>query len=164
SRSDEDERAPDGLRGVRGSLDRLDRLTVPRELPRPEADDRPSRLQREGDLRQRAELAADRDHDVGRPDDERDSPGRMPIEVPPADAHPLAAASITPPSPPQTSTAPASASRRPISSAQAASRSIATPAPQTATYGRSVISNPSSPAPPEHRREQRDRTGLVERL
>ena len=61
----------------------------------------------------------------------RDSPGRIPIVVPPADFAPRAAAAITSPSPPQTTVAPRSASSRPTSSARA---SCSTPLPITETW------------------------------
>ncbi len=54
--------------------------------------------------------------------------------VPPADLAPLQTASITPPRPPQTTTAFAAAKREPTSSARAVTSGIASPEPQTETY------------------------------
>src|SRR6185295_5315297 len=65
----------------------------------------------------------------------RDSkPGRSPTTVPPARAAPREAASITPPRPPHSSTAPASAMARPTRSARAATRREQTPSPITPTW------------------------------
>src|SRR3954451_21563922 len=65
----------------------------------------------------------------------RSGPGRSPTVTPPASLAPRHAAAMTPPSPPQTSTAPPRASARPTSSATASSSASASPAPTTATYG-----------------------------
>ena len=64
----------------------------------------------------------------------RDSPGTIAITWPPAAAAPRDAASITPPRPPVTTTAPAPASNRPTSSASRSTSADARPAPATATY------------------------------
>ena len=61
------------------------------------------------------------------------NPGRIPMLVPPASEAPRADASMTPPNPPHTTTAPACARRRPTSSAWAATSAEASPAPHTAT-------------------------------
>src|SRR6059036_989987 len=87
----------------------------------------------------------------------------MPIERPPAASQPRAAASMTPPRPPQTRTAPASAISRPTSSAHASSCSLASPDPHTATWG-AVILAASAPGPAEHGRKEGDGPGLVEWL
>src|SRR5436309_5020688 len=86
----------------------------------------------------------------------------MPIERPPAASQPRAAASISPPRPPQTRTPPASAISRPTSSAHASSCSLASPDPHTATWG--VVLAISAPGPAEHGRKECDGAGLVERL
>src|SRR3990172_5074304 len=88
----------------------------------------------------------------------------MPTERPPASAHPPAAASITPPMPPQTSTAPASAIRRPTSWPSASSAGVPADGPMTAMYGSLLTSVTLPPRSAEHRRQQRDRSGLVQRL
>src|SRR5207247_8588438 len=87
----------------------------------------------------------------------------MPTERPPAASQPRAAASITPPRPPQTRTPPASAISRPTSSAPASSGSLAPPDPHTATWG-AVILAASAPGPAEHRGKEGDGPRLVERL
>ena len=72
---------------------------------------------------------------------------------------------MTPPRPPQTSTAPARPSSRPTSSAWSISLGDASPAPTTAMYEVPLTAvEPSSPGPSEDRREQRDGAGLVEWL
>src|SRR3954462_581735 len=64
----------------------------------------------------------------------------MPITSPPAARAPRDAASITPPIPPQTSTAPASPMARPTASASAASSSSGAPFPITAICGGRIMS------------------------
>ncbi len=63
----------------------------------------------------------------------RARPGSNPTTVPPAAAAPRATASITPPRPPQNTTAPAWASSRPTASARAISSAVASLGPMTAT-------------------------------
>ena len=63
----------------------------------------------------------------------RSVPGRIPSTVPPAPAAPRDTASITPPSPPHTTTAPRSASNRPTTSAHSAWSAVASLGPITAT-------------------------------
>src|SRR3954468_18510651 len=67
----------------------------------------------------------------------RSSPGSSPTVVPPRERAPRHAASITPPSPPHTSTAPAAAIPAPTSSAAASSSGRARPGPTTAIQGAS---------------------------
>src|SRR5437588_1815875 len=83
----------------------------------------------------------------------RSLPGRIPTVSPPAAVAPRQAASMTPPCPPHTTTAPASASRRPTSSAMFASWSVAGSGPITATYGavavgRGLAAVTRGPGPP----------------
>ena len=128
-----------------------------RSAPAAQGDDGAAERPGEADLRERPPLAADRDHGVAARRPPRgcgrgrcrwrrrgcsagwprstESPGTIPITSPPASRAPRAAASITPPRPPQTTVTPASASRRPTSSASIASlESCAQPlAPMTAT-------------------------------
>jgi hypothetical protein len=63
----------------------------------------------------------------------RELEGTIPITVPPERDAPRATASITPASPPQTTTAPASASRSPTSSAIGSSSLSGAPFPITDT-------------------------------
>src|SRR4051794_20615864 len=65
----------------------------------------------------------------------RSVPGSSPTVVPPRERAPRQAASMTPPRPPHTRTAPASAIAAPASSAHAASRASARPGPTTAIHG-----------------------------
>src|SRR4051794_24534404 len=65
----------------------------------------------------------------------RSSPGSSPTVIPPRERAPRHAASITPPRPPHTRTAPASAIAAPASSAHATSRASARPGPTTAIHG-----------------------------
>src|SRR3954468_1592352 len=76
----------------------------------------------------------------------RSSPGKIPIDTPPTASAPRAAAFITPPSPPHTSTHPASASARPSDSAVVSSHSVALLAPITAMYGEAIAAEYRSPA------------------
>src|SRR4051794_38321303 len=62
-------------------------------------------------------------------------PGRMPSVCPSRERAPREAASMTPPSPPVTTTAPPSARSAPTASAAARSSAGASPGPATATYG-----------------------------
>src|SRR5207237_4963821 len=57
--------------GRLGADDRVPREIVAPEFPRSEPDDGFAHLEREGDLRERSELASDRDHGVGAPRDDR---------------------------------------------------------------------------------------------
>src|SRR4051795_9005414 len=65
----------------------------------------------------------------------RSSPGSSPTVVPPRERAPRHAASITPPRPPQTSTAPAAAISAPTCSAVSSSSGLARPGPTTAIHG-----------------------------
>src|SRR4051812_4388645 len=65
----------------------------------------------------------------------RSSPGSSPTVIPPRERAPRHAASITPPSPPQTRTAPAAAISAPTSSAASSSAGLARPGPTTAIHG-----------------------------
>src|SRR4051812_14186273 len=76
----------------------------------------------------------------------RSVPGSSPRVSPPASRAPRHAAAITPPSPPQTTIAPAVASSRPTTSAARSRAASASPAPTTATYaGWQLTSAPSTP-------------------
>src|SRR3954447_3234376 len=77
----------------------------------------------------------------------RSSPGSRPTVIPPRERAPRHAASITPPSPPQTSTAPAVAMPAPTSSAAASSSALARPGPTTAIHGASGGTVPSRRPP-----------------
>src|SRR5208282_3703820 len=70
----------------------------------------------------------------------------MPTVSPPAECAPSAAASITPPRPPQTRTAPRAAISRPTSNASLCSAAGAMPAPITAIAVRRTILVPRSEA------------------
>src|SRR5439155_5791133 len=79
---------------------------------------------------------------------ERSRPGRIPTVWPPADFAPRQAASITPPRPPVTRTAPSSAKRLPAASASAICSAEASLAPITATEtGGSAKLGPEALAP-----------------
>src|SRR3954469_19769038 len=75
----------------------------------------------------------------------RSSPGSSPTVIPPRERAPRHAASITPKSPPQTSTALAAAIPAPTSSAAASSSALARPGPTTAIHGASGGTVPSRP-------------------
>src|SRR3954453_11920563 len=73
----------------------------------------------------------------------RSEPGSNPTVVPPRERAPRHAASITPPSPPHTSTAPAAAIPAPTSSAASSSSGSARSGPTTAIQGASGGTIPS---------------------
>ena len=120
-------------------------------------------LEREGDLGERAELAADRDHRLaarrrrsccarpaGPSGSRRPRTGWRPrarsragsrAVSPPASCAPMQAASITPRSPPQATTMPRWARRRPTSWARLNSRRVQVPAPTTEKTRRTPASS-----------------------
>jgi len=69
--------------------------------------------------------------------------------VPPADFAPRQAASIAPPRPPHTTTAPRSARARPTASAISASRGSAREGPTTATWAHEAFGTDAEPVEPE---------------
>src|SRR5215467_2932787 len=73
----------------------------------------------------------------------RSVPGRIPTVVPPVDFAPRQTASITPPRPPQTTTARRLASSRPTSSAWSNCSRSAAPEPTTATWRTRCMEEPS---------------------